>query len=105
MMMQLAQFCGIAERSTGVVEFRCTWIVADHYSVRSKRLSRMAIGAKLKLSIIDGSLSRSSEDSSDVRRWDQMVAYWLLNSMTPDLSSSFIYTFSSWLMDRNFKEV
>lgn len=59
---------------------------------------RMALGAKLKLGFIDGTIPRPNPNSADLAHWercDRMVACWILNSMVAELANSFIYTNSA----------
>ncbi|KAL8153362.1 hypothetical protein V2J09_011122 [Rumex salicifolius] len=57
----------------------------------------MALGAKLKLGFIDGSIAPPKDSSPDHTRWlrnDQMVACWIFNTMKPEIACSFFYTTS-----------
>ncbi|KAL8142562.1 hypothetical protein V2J09_015594 [Rumex salicifolius] len=61
------------------------------------RQVRMALGAKIKLGFIDGSIAPLKDSSSDYTRWlrnDQMVACWIFNTMKPEIACSFVYTTS-----------
>ncbi|XP_071714238.1 uncharacterized protein [Rutidosis leptorrhynchoides] len=58
------------------------------------RTVKMAIGAKLKLGYIDGSLVKPAVTDDDYQKWtrcDYMVKCWILNSMISELSESFLY--------------
>ncbi|XP_071715226.1 uncharacterized protein [Rutidosis leptorrhynchoides] len=62
------------------------------------RTVKMALGAKLKLGFIDGSLVRPVITDEDHQRWtrcDYMVTCWILNSMISELSESFLYATSA----------
>lgn len=59
---------------------------------------RLALGAKNKLSFIDGSLSRPAATSDDCQKWirnDYLVTSWILHSMESTYSESFIFTNSA----------
>ncbi|KAL8152109.1 hypothetical protein V2J09_021917 [Rumex salicifolius] len=68
----------------------------------SRQLCR-ALGAKMKIGFLTGAVAKPSSDSKDLPRWtrcDEMVVCWMLNSMVPELSNSFILTDSTkdlWL--------
>ncbi|XP_071700017.1 uncharacterized protein [Rutidosis leptorrhynchoides] len=58
------------------------------------RTIKMALGAKLKLGFIDGSLERPAVTHEDFQKWTRcnyMVTFWILNSMIAELSKSFLY--------------
>lgn len=62
------------------------------------RQIRLVLGAKMKLGFIDGTTAKPSTESVDASRWervDRMVAYRVLNSMTTEISGSFIYVDSA----------
>lgn len=62
------------------------------------RQVNLALGAKLKVGFIDGSIVKPEEGSSDLARWsraDRMVVCWILNSMTSELSNTFVFTTSA----------
>ena len=67
------------------------------------RSVQIALGAKTKLSFINGTPTLSEVDSPHFSNWkkaDYMVLSWLLNSISKDISESFIYASSSqdlWL--------
>ncbi|KAL8161067.1 hypothetical protein V2J09_012556 [Rumex salicifolius] len=67
------------------------------------RQLRRALGAKMKIGFLTGAVAKPSSDSKDLPRWtrcDEMVVCWMLNSMVPELSNSFILTDSAkdlWL--------
>lgn len=59
----------------------------------------MALGAKLKLKFIDGTIPKPEENSIDYVKWtkcDYIINYWLLNLMFSTLSQSFLYAQSSF---------
>lgn len=54
--------------------------------------------AKMKLGFIDGMKIKPDHGSTDFERWrrcDSMVACWILNSITAEIFSGFIYTDSA----------
>lgn len=60
--------------------------------------ARMALGAKSKLGFIDGSIIKPAEESPDLTkwiRWDYMVRCWVLNSLVPEISDSFVHAQST----------
>ncbi|GJT98495.1 hypothetical protein Tco_1094013 [Tanacetum coccineum] len=60
--------------------------------------TKMALGTKLKLRFIDGSLPKLTVIHNDYQRWvrcDYMVTCWILNSMVAELSESFLYAQSA----------
>nr|GEY66641.1 hypothetical protein [Tanacetum cinerariifolium] len=62
------------------------------------RIIKMALGAKLKLGFIDGTLPIHAVIDDDYQRWihcDYMVTCWILNSMIAKLSESFLYAQSA----------
>ena len=62
------------------------------------RTIKMALGAKLKLGFIDGSLPKPPVIDNNCQRWihcDNMVTCWILNSMIAELSDSFLYSQSA----------
>nr|XP_043639702.1 uncharacterized protein LOC122610813 [Erigeron canadensis] len=62
------------------------------------RTVKMALGAKLKIGFIDGTLTKPVATHADYGRWtrcDYMVTCWLLNSMTAELSEAFLYAQSA----------
>ena len=67
------------------------------------RSIQIALGAKTKLSFINGTPTPLEVDSPHFSNWkkvDYMVLSWLLNSISKDISESFIYASSSrdlWL--------
>ncbi|XP_071695390.1 uncharacterized protein [Rutidosis leptorrhynchoides] len=57
------------------------------------RTIKMALGSKLKLGFIDGTLSKPAIIDATFPRWtrcDYMVTWWILNSMVAELSESFL---------------
>ncbi|XP_071699597.1 uncharacterized protein [Rutidosis leptorrhynchoides] len=62
------------------------------------RTIKMALGAKLKLGFIDGTLAKPAVTDANFQRWtrcDYMVICWILNSMIAELSESFLYAQSA----------
>ncbi|XP_071738881.1 uncharacterized protein [Rutidosis leptorrhynchoides] len=62
------------------------------------RTVKMALGAKLKLGFIDGTLVKPAITDEDFPRWtrsDYTVTCWILNSMIAELSESFSYATSA----------
>ncbi|GJU46666.1 putative reverse transcriptase domain, ribonuclease H-like domain, aspartic peptidase domain protein [Tanacetum coccineum] len=62
------------------------------------RTIKMALGEKVKLGFIVGSLPKSAVIDGDYHRWircDYMVTCWILNSMVSELSESFLYAQSA----------
>ncbi|XP_071720767.1 uncharacterized protein [Rutidosis leptorrhynchoides] len=62
------------------------------------RTVKMALGAKLKLGFVYGSLEISAVTHEDFQKWtrcDYMVTFWILNSMVAELSESFLYATSA----------
>lgn len=56
---------------------------------------KIALAAKLKLGFIDGKYEKSEESTADFVNWkraDCMVISWILNSMSKELVSGFIYS-------------
>ncbi|KAL0430251.1 UNVERIFIED_CONTAM: Retrovirus-related Pol polyprotein from transposon RE1 [Sesamum radiatum] len=74
----------------------------DNYLVWSRAI-RFALGARKKLSFIDGRSVRPADDSEDLDEWiriDYMVIPWILNTVSKDIVDAFIYvstTRSLWL--------
>ncbi|KAL0379327.1 UNVERIFIED_CONTAM: Retrovirus-related Pol polyprotein from transposon RE2 [Sesamum radiatum] len=55
---------------------------------------RFALGARKKLSFIDGRSIRPADDSEDLDEWiriDYMVITWILNTVSKDIVDAFIY--------------
>ncbi|GJX48961.1 hypothetical protein Tco_0275806 [Tanacetum coccineum] len=66
----------------------------------------MALGAKLKLGLTDGSCNKPSSDDVDVQRWircDYVVTCWILNSLVTKLSDVFLYAQSHYSKESNSK--
>ncbi|XP_021629688.1 uncharacterized protein LOC110627652 [Manihot esculenta] len=67
------------------------------------RAVRIALGAKMKLGFVEGTVSAPSKESEDYEQWkrcDFMVTSWILNSISKELVDGFIYTASArdlWL--------
>lgn len=62
------------------------------------RTVKMALGAKLKLGFIDGSVSKPEFGDPNLQRWtrcDYMVTCWILNSMIAEMSDAFLYAQSA----------
>jgi len=60
--------------------------------------ARMALGAKSKLGFIDGSIDKPAEGTIELQKWlrcDYMVRCWILNSLAPEISDSFMYVQSA----------
>lgn len=60
--------------------------------------ARMALGTKSKLGFVDGSMNRPIEGSPNLQKWlrcDYMVRCWILNSLTSEISESFMYVQSA----------
>lgn len=54
----------------------------------------MALIAKLKLDFLDGPIPKLDEASNDFIKWsrcDNMVGWWLLNSMEEELAQNYVY--------------
>nr|GFA39749.1 hypothetical protein [Tanacetum cinerariifolium] len=71
------------------------------------RTIKMALGAKLKLGFIDGSLPKPAVIHNDYQRWvrfDYMVTCWILNSMVVELSKPFLYAQSASDLWKEFEE-
>ncbi|VFQ70239.1 unnamed protein product [Cuscuta campestris] len=63
-----------------------------------KKTITMALGAKSKLGFIDGPCAKPRATDTNYQRWirtDSMVTCWILNSMVPELSDSFLYVNSA----------
>ncbi|VFQ77473.1 unnamed protein product [Cuscuta campestris] len=63
-----------------------------------KKTITMALGAKSKLGFIDGTCKKPAITDPNYQRWirtDYMVTCWILNSMSSDLSDSFLYVNSA----------
>ena len=72
-------------------------LTRNKYLSRSRTL-QIAFGAKTKLSFINRTPTLSEVDSPHFSNWkkaDYMVLSWLLNSISKDISESFIYGSSS----------
>ncbi|KAL0361774.1 UNVERIFIED_CONTAM: hypothetical protein Sradi_3861900 [Sesamum radiatum] len=62
------------------------------------RSVQIALGAKSKLSFIDGSCAKpvtTGEEHEQWRKTDCMVTSWLLNSISKDIVEAFMYTSSA----------
>ncbi|KAG8645622.1 hypothetical protein MANES_10G077840v8 [Manihot esculenta] len=58
----------------------------------------MALGAKIKLGIVEGAVSTPNKDFENYKQWkrcDFMVTSWILNSISKVLIYGFIYTAST----------
>lgn len=58
----------------------------------------MALQSKLKIGFIDGSCEIPAKGFVDYFRWvkcDYMVIWWILNSLIPKISESFMYVSSA----------
>ncbi|KAL0436992.1 UNVERIFIED_CONTAM: hypothetical protein Sradi_0407100 [Sesamum radiatum] len=59
------------------------------------RSVKIALGAKMKLSFIDGKIQKPEESEKGYEQWvraDCMVTSWILNSISKDIVESFLYT-------------
>ncbi|XP_011071257.1 uncharacterized protein LOC105156734 isoform X2 [Sesamum indicum] len=62
------------------------------------RAIKLALGAKQKIGFIDGSYTKPQENKEEMDQWktvDCMVASWLLNSISKEISEAFMYTSSA----------
>lgn len=62
------------------------------------RQIRRSLGAKMKLGFVDGTLPLPARNDLNYARWircDNMVMSWILASMTPEMSNSFVFTKSA----------
>ena len=77
-------------------------LIGSNYLSWSRSV-KIALGAKMKLSFIDGSATPPEIDLPQFANWkkvDCMMLSWMLNSISKDISESFIYVDSSrdlWL--------
>ncbi|KAL0373951.1 UNVERIFIED_CONTAM: hypothetical protein Sradi_3310800 [Sesamum radiatum] len=77
-------------------------LTGDNYLVWSRAV-RFALGAKKRLSFIDGRVTRPADDSKELDEWkrnDYMVITWILNSVSKKIVDAFIYVSSArslWL--------
>ncbi|KAL0462716.1 UNVERIFIED_CONTAM: hypothetical protein Slati_0159200 [Sesamum latifolium] len=58
------------------------------------RSIRIALGAKMKLSFINGKSTKPEEDLDQYEQWvrnDCMVTSWILNSISKEIVESFLY--------------
>jgi hypothetical protein len=66
----------------------------DNYSTWSRAM-RIALGAKNKIGLVDGSIKPPSSEDANFASWQRcndMVLSWLLNSIHADIASSVIYS-------------
>ncbi|KAL2246098.1 UNVERIFIED_CONTAM: hypothetical protein Sindi_2878000 [Sesamum indicum] len=62
------------------------------------RAIKLALGAKQKIGFVDGSYTKPQENKEEMDQWktvDCMVASWLLNSISKEISEAFMYTSSA----------
>ncbi|KAL0387398.1 UNVERIFIED_CONTAM: Retrovirus-related Pol polyprotein from transposon RE1 [Sesamum radiatum] len=77
-------------------------LTGDNYLCGSKAV-RFALGAKKKLSFIDGRSVRPTNNSEELDEWiriDCMIITWILNSVSKEIVDAFIYATSAralWL--------
>ncbi|KAL0371332.1 UNVERIFIED_CONTAM: Retrovirus-related Pol polyprotein from transposon RE1 [Sesamum angustifolium] len=77
-------------------------LTGDNYLVWSRAV-RFALGAKKKLSFIDGRSVRPTDNSEELDEWiriDCMIITWILNSVSKEIVDAFIYATSAralWL--------
>jgi len=67
----------------------------------------MALNAKNKLCLIDGSMPKPSESSSNFKAWtrcNDMVLSWIINSVSKEISASVIYIDKAEAMWKDLKE-
>ena len=59
---------------------------------------KIALGAKVKLSFIDGRCQKPAESSPDYNKWckvDCMVTLWILNSISNETVDAFLHASSA----------
>ncbi|KAL0284823.1 UNVERIFIED_CONTAM: hypothetical protein Sangu_2807600 [Sesamum angustifolium] len=77
-------------------------LTGDNYLVWSRAV-RFALGAKKKLSFIDGRSVRPADNSEELDEWiriDCMIITWILNLVSKEIIDAFIYATSTralWL--------
>lgn len=72
-----------------------------------KRAIKFALGARDKLSFVNGKKNKPKEDATDFDSWqkqDCMVMAWILGSISKDISTSFLYTSSSRELCKELEE-
>ncbi|KAK4419226.1 hypothetical protein Salat_2335400 [Sesamum alatum] len=77
-------------------------LTGDNFLVWSRAI-KFALGARKKLSFIDGRAIRPNDNSDELNEWirvDYMVITWILNSISKEIVDAFIYVSSArslWL--------
>jgi hypothetical protein len=67
----------------------------------------MALSAKSKLFLINGSMTKPSDSSPDFKAWmrcNDMVLSWIINSVSKEISTSIIYINSAEAVWKDLKE-
>lgn len=62
------------------------------------RSVRIALGAKMKLGFIDGTIETPAKNSPQFVKWNRvncMITLWILNSISKDIVDAFLYTNSA----------
>ncbi|KAL0347962.1 UNVERIFIED_CONTAM: hypothetical protein Sangu_1024000 [Sesamum angustifolium] len=74
-----------------------TPLIGNNYLGWSRAI-KLALGAKMKLSFIDGRSVKPAAGPEDYDQWiriDCMVSSWILNSISRDIVGAFMYTTSA----------
>ncbi|KAK4400669.1 hypothetical protein Sango_1173000 [Sesamum angolense] len=86
-------------------------LTGDNYLVRSRAM-RFALGAKKKLSFIDGTSVRPADNSEELDEWIRigcMIITWILNLVSKEIVDAFIYATSAgpcgWSLRRGMAAV
>jgi hypothetical protein len=81
-------------------------LIGENYNCWSRSML-MALSAKNKLCLINGSMPKPSDSSPDFKAWtrcNDMVLSWIINSVSKEISASIIYINSVEAVWKDLKE-
>jgi hypothetical protein len=81
-------------------------LIGENYNSWSQSML-MALSAKNKLCLINGSMPKPSDSSPDFKAWtrfNDMVLSWIINSISKEISASIIYINSAEAVWKDLKE-
>jgi hypothetical protein len=81
-------------------------LIGENYNLWNRSMT-MALSAKNKICLIDGSMSKPSNSSPELKPWmrcNDMVLSWIINSVSKEIASSIIYIDNAEAMWKDLKE-
>jgi hypothetical protein len=81
-------------------------LIGENYNSWNRSMM-MALSAKNKICLIDGSMSKPSNSSPEFKPWmrcNDMVLSWIINSVSKEITASIIYTDNAEAMWKDLKE-